>query len=722
MHYVCIFCLPGYEGDEQSKAESEADKRMLKEALKEGVVKCKTMTVAITGHAGVGKTCTLRYILHKDPPDTRNSTGIIDGPFRAASVSHQATIEGHQLEEVSDGDILVKLFNAQQKSGKSDSQQVEAEIVTMEEAKQSTTQEESTKQAHLDDQSEAEGMNVQSTNALEGQNIDIDALIDELIQPMEGTPGDERKVELFFFLDSGGQPEYREMFHSLVPNVHMHIVVVNLSEGLDEYPHTQLFKAGELVGKHDSRYTNREIFKNSLLATHNDYQDSSSPDLTTLIIGTHMDHKNSKENLKEFNKELDKMVPQILTEEQLICYTRDDKLFPIDAMSRNHDKVVKVVRKTILQRMDQVGEISIPIRWFALRQLLCVYCRRKRTNLSVISNEECKEIAKNIKIEGEALKSALRFLRQHNLILYFPEIQADLPEILFCEPQSLLNPINDLVQGAYCTQSLHPDGKEVRFEGFSHKKFKDLEKMGIITGEFFQGLDNRFNDLFTLDEFFRIATHLGIAAEITDERYIFPCLLGDLDREEIEKIRDRSDPHPLLVNFGDSAPQNGTFTTLIANLIERHQWKPQEKTSHRNCMRIQLRDECCAITLIKSHTCKYFEVHTDEMESDSLCRIRQDVFNALPKTAPKAHAAFFCEECAGARHLATFSPDKGIFQCSKTKKINTVDSCSGYLKWTAPRESPKPATKPQVIPTNSNQPSQPTALEQQESHHTCMDH
>ena len=670
-------------GADKPKAESEVDERILSEALKEGVVKCKTMTVAITGHAGVGKTSTLRYILDEDPPETRNSTSVIDGPFRAVSISHQAAVTGHKLKQISDGSILRILFNARQEPDP------QVHVV---------------KEPHTDQvvQGNQQGATAGSTNQLAE---DIDRLIPELTQHFQNSPGDVSKAEFFFFLDSGGQPEYQEIFPSLVENLHVNIVVVNLSEGLEKHPTTELFKNGKCIGKHVSRYSNKEILRNSIHTTQN-----LQTEYRTLVIGTHVDDPNSEKNKKEINKELQEMLDQgEVNENELICYHGSSIIFPINAMERKHDREIQTIRNKLLKCMEKVNETEVPIRWFGLRQLLCIYCKQHQRNLQIVSKKTYKETAKKLKIEDrsqkDALKNALRFLRKHKLLLYFPDGSDNLPELVFCEPQPLLKPINDLVQGAYYASSAdptcnyHPEGKEVQVYGLLAKESRELREMGIVPKDFFQAddLKSQFNDLFTLDEFFRIATHLGIAAKSTNERYMFPFLLDDLGREEVQEFRDHCEPYPLLVYFDDdAAPQKGTFTTLITNLIKDHQWKELEppkdmrkpkslrphkdekyKRSYRNCMQFHLDGKCGSVVLIKPHAGNYFEVHTIDSESNSAVDIKNNVFKALPNAKP----GFFCETCKGGQHLAKLMPAEGNVRCLMTSKPIEVSCCAAYHKW-----------------------------------------
>ena len=52
--------------------------------MKNGYVECTMTTCAVTGAAGSGKSCTMYLVLNEDPPDVRQSTGLVE-PVRALS-------------------------------------------------------------------------------------------------------------------------------------------------------------------------------------------------------------------------------------------------------------------------------------------------------------------------------------------------------------------------------------------------------------------------------------------------------------------------------------------------------------------------------------------------------------------------------------------------------------------------------------------------------------
>ena len=71
----------------QAKRRFDEAKRLYDEAMKKGYAECSTIRCLIHGSAGVGKTHLKHLLLKMLPPALRTSTGIVDNPVRAVTVS-----------------------------------------------------------------------------------------------------------------------------------------------------------------------------------------------------------------------------------------------------------------------------------------------------------------------------------------------------------------------------------------------------------------------------------------------------------------------------------------------------------------------------------------------------------------------------------------------------------------------------------------------------------
>ena len=143
-------------------------------------------------------------------------------------------------------------------------------------------------------------------------------------------------------------------------------------------------------------------------------------------------------------------------------------------MKKDHH-VCDMIRKQI-ENKKCAPPHKIPIGWFLLEQDII-----KLAKGGVISKKECLSIAALLNINAEALKAALEYFDNLNIFLCYPSV---LSEVVFSNPQILLNKVTELVQFSY---SLGSDSPPVAVEGM-WRQFRDER---IIKHKMFQ--DERFS-------------------------------------------------------------------------------------------------------------------------------------------------------------------------------------------------------------------------------------
>ena len=111
-------------------------------------------------------------------------------------------------------------------------------------------------------------------------------------------------------LDSGGQPQFLDVLTLLFRNEFLHIVVIRLTEGLDDRPKVRFYEKGKNVYTLPDHLTlsNREIIERAFqMAEAQATSGKSVPKV--MVVGTHKDKLgiNSEAKLKEINEELTKV-------------------------------------------------------------------------------------------------------------------------------------------------------------------------------------------------------------------------------------------------------------------------------------------------------------------------------------------------------------------------------------------------------------------------------
>ena len=490
----------------------------------------------------------------------------------------------------------------------------------------------------------------------------------ELVQLVEKTEGSKRflELQLIHFIDSGGQPQFHEVLPAFIRNTTATIFVMKLSERLDEHPMIELYdENGQLCGKrYRHALSNDQMLRCCVQTIHSRPSTREGTYSKTLVVGTHRDQESScSESRVEKNKKLvDVLTPSL--QDQLVYYRLESEvIFPINSKTPDEQdhQVCAMIRKQIEDKKCAPPPYKIPVGWFLLEQGII-----KSSKRGVISRTECLGIAAVLGINAEALTAALEYFDDLNIFLYYPSV---LSEVVFSEPQVLLNKVTELVHFSY---SLRSDRPPVALEG----KWLQFRDKGIVKLEMFQ--HERFSahyipDLFTPADLIKLFQHLLIIAPLSSTEYFMPSLLQMITPEEVNKqLRSQSSSAaPLLIHFPAGCAQNGVFCALVVYLVSVSGWKFAKGIPHcvsRNCVCFQLPGKPVCITLVDSFT--FFELHVRAPNTKyaELCpMIRVSIFSGLKAAAESLRynnstpvPAFVCTECSSPPHAATID-DQGCY-------------------------------------------------------------
>ena len=286
----------------------------------------------------------------------------------------------------------------------------------------------------------------------------------ELVKLVEKSKGSKRFLELqwIHFIDSGGQPQFHEVLPAFIRNTTATIFVMKLSERLDEHPMIEYYDVnGEISGKPYQHALSNEQMLQCSVRTILSQPSSGGKHSKTLVVGTHRDRESScSESRAEKNKKLIDMLTPL--KYHLVYYRLGSEvIFPINAKKpkdKDH-QICASIRKQIEDKESTPLPYKIPIGWFLLEQDII-----KASKGGLISKAECLGIAASLNINAEALTAALQYFDNLNIFLYYPFI---LSEVVFSDPQVLLDKITELVHFSYSLQSDNPSeasGEGVRYQ------------------------------------------------------------------------------------------------------------------------------------------------------------------------------------------------------------------------------------------------------------------
>ena len=716
----------------------------------------------VTGAAGSGKTTLKHRLFGKEPPSIRCSTALAEAAIRAISreivgtdLTNWFKVTSDELMEMLGGalkaGVPMKELPSQTpeaadhqkptKAPASDSKQSTKADSTIGSSSKPTfviTEEgvhkQPTKVSHTDDGKQfkthcspidSPALPYTETSVASPTSNSIRTKVSsskgELVKLVEKSQGTKRFLELqwIHFIDSGGQPQFHEVLPAFIRNTTATIFVMRLSERLNEHPVIKYYdKNGQVCGKPFHHALSNEQMLQCCVRTILSRPSKEGRYSKTLIVGTHRDHESifSESRTAKNRKLLDMLVPSL--QDQLVHYRLGTEvIFPINAKKpkeRDH-QVCAEVRKQIEDKTNAPPPYKIPIGWFLLEQDII-----KASEGGVISKTECLGIASLLNIDGETLLAALQYFDALNIFLYYPSI---LPELVFSNPQILLDKVTELVHFSYSLHICSPPGvvegmnqqkqnkgkataffsKLVHFRS-SHSsesppvalegKWLRFRDKGLVTLEMFQ--DKRFSahyipDLFTPNELIELLEHLLIVAPLSNTgsntEYFMPSLLQMTSPGEltIKLSTPSTSVAPLLVYFPAGCAQNGVFCSLVVYLLSKCHWefaKGNSECISRSCVCFKVPNTPVSIALVDSFSFFKVSVEAPDPMYPKVCpKIQDAIFSGIEAAAralkynnSKPKPAFLCSKCTSESppHAATPATDGCYLVCTKSERFEPL--------------------------------------------------
>ena len=487
-----------------------------------------------------------------------------------------------------------------------------------------------------------------------------------------------------YIVDSGGQPEFVEAMTVFLGETSACILIIDLSQSLDERPTIGYYRRGKPVSKPcKCTRTNEEILKQCMTINMSTFTSKTKgPPTKLLFLGTHCDILCATETVAQKNARLLKIIPAKFTE-QIIRVDRKTLIFEINALNPDDTdkKVAEKVRSYILEQCP-AKEVELPVRWHALEEKLQSVC--EGLGRKVMSREECWQVAESLGLDKASFDAALDFFHSMSLMFYFRDI---LPAVVFIDPQVMLDKVSEPIEFMFelrepedqdeCTSEAttadnHPpsdsDKQSPHSINESHSTTEDCEplrkkqpttaqaldvdllppgwyefnKFGHITKPFLN--DKRFSShyhagIFTSDDLIHLLKELLVFAKLsTDEgpdTWFMPSVLRQVPAEKTREVYVSAGA--LVVDFPDGGPQNGIFCSLMSHVLSpqnRHPrpWKlclsSNEPTClYRNCIQFHV-PEYGSVTLMDRY--QYFEVYISDCTSKKeMQELWQHVRNAV---------------------------------------------------------------------------------------------
>ena len=363
-------------------------------------------------------------------------------------------------------------------------------------------------------------------------------------------------VDWIHLLDSGGQPQFLDVLPLLFRNESLHIVVIRLTEGLDDKPKVRFYDKGKDVYTLPDHLThsNREIIERACqMAEAQATSGKSVPKV--MVVGTHKDKLgiNSEAKLKEINKELTKVHQKY--NRVLIRKSSGEVIFAVNAMApdgKKRQKYTEELQKCILEAVKETGDvIDVPLKWLAFHLDL------DKTG-GIVRKSECYRRGEIHGMGRSEVENALKFFDKVSLLLYHPD---DVPDLVFTKMYPLISRLSRLIKASFITPGscITAPYDRLRQKGLFNKSFlptifEDLYESG-----------EEFSD----DDFLKLLECLKIAVHIGDDDYFLPSALS-LEPPSNDLSFELSCV-PLAFTWDGRILPHGFFLTLVVELLRQQE-------------------------------------------------------------------------------------------------------------------------------------------------------
>ena len=398
----------------------------------------------------------------------------------------------------------------------------------------------------------------------------------------------EDRWKIVNFLDTGGQPEFINLFPTISSSIIVTFIVLNMCGGvksLDEQVKVIHSKHGvPSYEPYHLHYTNLDLIKllmtfskesgiktkPPLLPTEKKSKSTSAP--YQCYVGTHKD-KVMPTDIHAIESKLKHTADELKCSRYL--WELDKKvLFPVDNTTAGHDEedpIAGIIRTRIQELVEGGTAYDVPITWLIL--LLEMQKYSSENGVSYLSYTEIVEICKNGNLiqDKKEVQNALLFFHLMGVLLYYHNVPG-MCQYVIINHQWLFEKLTGLVNLTF------------ERKGYDMNAIDKFEKEGILSISLIEQI-NLEADIDTKC-FIALLEHLKVVAKIDKENYFMPCVLHSF-KSSMSTILDQYGSIQcveLLVHFVSNPLPRGFFCCLATDICQNlpKNWLvPPHSTEHK---------------------------------------------------------------------------------------------------------------------------------------------
>ena len=546
-----------------------------------GYVEARDIKALIFGAAGTGKTHTIALLMDEEPSAIRRSTPCATRPVRVDKLEK----EGGKWVRVTHDQLSQTIADTSTMLPQNPSTARKATSSTPSSAHTPVGTSES-KTASKPKTASTENTTAASTTREKVSSVSTSSAEDELLRRIEMSPYGHRAKKAFkrdriTLIDTGGQPQFHEVLPMFMGETSASMFTIKLDDSLDDHPLIEFYNdSGHLVGSYRSPFTNQQILMMCMRVIQSQASQSQEGLCPTpIFVGTHKDLEQQceSETREDKNRKLHDMLPAAVQDNAIYCDKwLKELIFAVNAKTPGpQEKTIAAELRRVIVERSHVKPKQIPLRWHALE--LALQKLMLELGRGVLGKTEGLAVARRFHFTDESFEEALKYLDNLSILFYYKDV---LPNVIFCDPQVLLDKVTELVEHSYRLQT--GACQHIAAEG-KLRKFRD---QGIVTLELLSKKEfqkHYVQGLFSPVELLRLFKKLLIVSPITEKEYLMPCLLRVTQKPT--PFAPSSSVPPLLFYFPHSALL-GVFCALVAYLLSQAKWKLLFDASSRSPVKV----------------------------------------------------------------------------------------------------------------------------------------
>ena len=689
--------------------------------LQEGEVDLSVTRINMHGASGSGKTCTQLLLLNEPPPPklVTDSTSIACPAVQATRVAIDNHDQKMKWKKVTPAELVEQLASDLKEAPKVVSQP----SVQEEAPKETKTHEQNEKKDkplhHSDDEAQKKSLDAtKKVNEDTGVRVDeprhqsngeaqkestgaAEKVIEDIVKKIPHTKA-KLSRDWAYFIDSGGQPAYRELLPLFSRTAALNIITIDLTKGLEKECGFE-YRVGDenLPINTELKYSNLDIIR-STISSEAILKPIEVPYVTNppshphyLVVGTREDDKEVKtEDIKAMNETL---IIDCNFDHVIQKKNGESIIFPVNTLLSAGPKRKEASMELckVISNHNVSMKIKIPIRLFAFEISLQKDAEEKER--SILTKEEVVAIGKRLQLNKEEVEKALQYLHNVTIILYYPK--DDLQHIIFVDPQPILNILSRLIAITYVdSANLHV----IANSPLSQKEINYLHTRGCFKEDLLKKVDKSvfIKGQFEPPHMIALLEHLHIITQLENGDYFFPCALPSYDEEKSPP--PSTEIKPLLVvwkNDDDKilpVPQ-GVFPLIVVHLLNQEVKFPQSGSNYYKCydamslhVKVSKRD---TLHIINRHT--HIELYFEGDKKD--CPKIWELVNEAIKNssnginAEQSYArAFKCPKGTKEKYCYCIVTSKSSTECTKcTSSYDILPKDDSYWCWVLGSQSGK---------------------------------